>query len=61
MTDPFDTNPVGYRRAQKRGWLTPARTPQQTRLAKMAQENKELRIRLEAIEAVLLKEKDNGR
>jgi hypothetical protein len=55
----FDTTPQGYVRSTKKGWLVPARTPQKAKLDKLTQENAELKARLDAIEALLAKEKDN--
>jgi cell shape-determining protein MreC len=54
MSDVFDTPPVGYVRANP-GWVVPAATPQKKQVDKLKKENEELRARLDAIEAMLIK------
>jgi hypothetical protein len=52
----FTTTPHGYVSSDRKGWVVPARSPQKAKLDKLAKENAEMKARLEALEALLLKE-----
>lgn len=58
MAHTFETTPMGYVKAKERGWLEPARTPHKAKLDKLSQENTDLKARLDALEAAMLKEKE---
>lgn len=50
----YDNPPIGYTRAgTKKGWAVPAKTPQSGKLAKIKQENEELKDRLAQLEELV--------
>jgi hypothetical protein len=50
----YDTPPPGYTRVgTKKGWAVPAKTPQSGKLAKIKQENEELKHRLTQLEELV--------
>lgn len=49
----FDNLPLGYERSNNPGWVKPAKTPQTKTIAKMKEENSELKDRLAQLEAAV--------